>query len=160
MITEELLMNAIYDAPTDDRKHIYADLPRTEDIQLPDTQAARLEYGSDGRTLAISVTDPFGSIRHETIMDYLVKCFEGRTLPNLNKTGGAGLGLFFCFKSVDSLIVNVEPHKRTEFIGLIDIHASVKDAKRKNTSFHFFNTDNLNQYFLGRSRNSKSDTVA
>ena len=62
--------------------------------------------------------------------------------------GGAGLGLYFCFNHVHSLIINVDPLNRTEFIGIIDIDSSVRESKKQKTNFHFFNTNNTSREFL------------
>jgi hypothetical protein len=152
VVTEELLMNAIFDAPIDDRgNRIHNHKSRTETVKLDVTQAARLEFGSDGRRIAISVTDPFGSITRDLVLKCLMRCFSSKDIPEFNEqSGGAGLGLFFCYKHVDSLIINVDPLNRTEFIGLIDIEQSVKESKldSAHTALHFFNTNNFSPIFL------------
>ena len=152
VVAEELLMNAIFDAPIDARgNRLHNHKKRTEEVILPVTQAARLEFGSDGRRIAISVTDPFGSITRDLVLKCLTRCFSIKSTPEFNdESGGAGLGLFFCYKHVDSLIINVDPLKRTEFIGLIDIEQSVKESKldSSHTALHFFNTDNYSPTFL------------
>lgn len=152
VVAEELLMNAIFDAPIDVRgNRLHNHKKRTEEVILPVTQAARLEFGSDGRRIAISVTDPFGSITRDLVLKCLTRCFSIKGTPEFNdESGGAGLGLFFCYKHVDSLIINVDPLKRTEFIGLIDIEQSVKESKldSSHTALHFFNTDNYSPMFL------------
>lgn len=161
VVAEEFLMNAIYDAPIDKkRQKLFDHMPRTERILLTPDQAARLEFGSDGKRLAISVTDPFGSITRAKVMQYLKKCFEGKNITNLNSTGGAGLGLYFCFNHVDSLIINVDPLRKTEFVGIIDIDSSVKDSKRNHTNFHFFNTNNWARGFLLGSKDDSLSSVA
>ncbi|SMF40431.1 hypothetical protein [Pseudobacteriovorax antillogorgiicola] len=162
-VTEEFLMNAIYDAPVDrQRNRLFNHLKRTNRIQLTPEQAARLEFGSDGKRLAISVTDPFGSITRDHVMSYLSKCFQGENITNLDDSisGGAGLGLYFCFNHVHSLIINVDPLNRTEFIGIIDIDSSVRESKKQKTNFHFFNTNNKSREFLlGDDHNEESDTA-
>jgi len=151
ILTEELLMNAIYDAPVDEKgQRLYNHKTRTERVVLPVMQAACLEFGSDGRRVAISVTDPFGSITRDLVLKALSRCFSQRDINHLGESGGAGLGLYFCYKHVDSLIINLDPMQRTEFIGLIDIESTVKESKMADThtALHFFNTDNYSPLFL------------
>lgn len=149
VVAEEFLMNAIYDAPIDKAlNRLYANSPRTQRVLLSPEHAARLEFGSDGKRLAISVTDPFGSITRQKVLEYLMKCFEKKSLETLQDKGGAGIGLYFCFHHLDSLIINVDPMNKTEFIGLIDIDNSAKDSKHRNSNFHFFNTNNRSREFL------------
>ena len=148
---EELLMNAFYDAPRDESGPIYASKSRTQTVMLSPNDAARMEFASDGERLAISVADPFGSINRNTVLKYLSKCFDENRegiVDNLETSGGAGLGLFFCFNAVSSFIINVSPGQKSEFIGLIDIQSPVKESHNRNQSFHFFSTNNMAQQFI------------
>ena len=154
IVAEELLMNAIYDAPVDAYgQPLNHHKSRHEKVMLDVTQAARLEFGSDGKRIAISVTDTFGSITRDLVLKCLIRCFSSGDIDKFSATGGAGLGLFFCYKHVDSLIINVDPLKRTEFIGLIDIEQSVKQSKldSSHSALNFFNTDNYSPLFLKNS---------
>jgi len=61
---EELLMNAIYDAPTDeDGKSLYNHLSRSEKVVLADKHKAKFKYASDGINFVMSVTDPNGALK-------------------------------------------------------------------------------------------------
>ncbi|NRA66280.1 MAG: hypothetical protein HRU19_17470 [Pseudobacteriovorax sp.] len=147
VIGEEFLMNAIYDAPTDQGsgQHLFNLLDRKNQVVLPPDQAIRLSFGIDGKRVVVGVTDPFGSITKDKVIQYLAKCFEERQKTNLGQdkeTAGAGLGLYFCFKHVNSLIINVLPGHQTEFIGIVEIDGSIKESNKQKTNFHFFTTDN------------------
>jgi hypothetical protein len=145
LFCEELLMNAIYDAPRDaDGQSLYNHLSRKNRVILKPKQAARMEFACDGEKLAVSISDPFGAITWDTLQKFLVHCFgaDREKVQNLtNDTGGAGLGLYFCFASVNAFIVNVDPEKRSEFIGIFDVSASPKDRHTRYSSLHFFSTE-------------------
>jgi hypothetical protein len=145
LFCEELLMNAIYDAPRDADGHsLYNHLSRKNRVILKPKQAARMEFACDGEKLAVSISDPFGAITWDTLQKFLVHCFGGdrEKVQNLtNDSGGAGLGLYFCFASVNAFIVNVDPEKRSEFIGIFDVSASPKDRHTRYSSLHFFSTE-------------------
>ena len=142
---EELLMNAIYDAPRDqDGNEIYAKLPRTQQVLLRPEESARLEVACDGERIGISVTDSFGAISNETIVKYLLKGFDKTSYADRMPTsGGAGLGLYICYNSVSHFAVNVSPNRRTEFIGIFDLSKSVKEYKNNHASFNFFTSDRV-----------------
>lgn len=116
LVSDELLSNAVHNAPVDDRGTRYrADLARDREIELDPRHQVALRWGCDGRYLAIEVTDPFGSLDRETILRALV--------PSGVKDGsaGAGLGIALAYRSCDHLVFNLAPGRRTEVIALIDI---------------------------------------
>lgn len=138
-VAEELTTNALYDAPVDDRLRArHANLPRSERVELAPHEEVRVTLASDGRRVGISVEDPFGSLKAETVVEYLAKCFR-RGLDQIDrKQGGAGLGLFYAFNSLSHFVVNIEPRKRTEFIGLLEVHGSYREFEQKPKSFNLF----------------------
>ncbi|MCX6111455.1 MAG: hypothetical protein NTZ90_17805 [Proteobacteria bacterium] len=142
-ITEELLMNAIYDAPVAGGKLHYAELPRTSPISLQPDEYGKLTFGCDGSVFAISVADPFGALKREKLFQYLKKVLRRSDSANLidTKKGGAGLGLFKILYSSHALICNVDPGRRTEVIALIDIQHQVRDFSKMARSVHYFATE-------------------
>ena len=144
LFCEELLMNAIYDAPRDSQgKELYGNISRKDRVILKPRDAARMEFACDGEKLVVSVSDPFGGITWEVVQRYLARCFSGnRKITNLgDEGGGAGLGLYFCFTAANSCIINVHPDKRSEFIGIFDLNSSAKERNRLYSSLHFFSTE-------------------
>lgn len=116
LVSDELLSNAVHNAPVDDHgSHYRADLARDGDLELDARHQVALRWGCDGRYLAIEVTDRFGSLDRETILRALV--------PTGVKDGGAGagMGIALAYRSCDHLVFNLSPGKRTEVIALIDI---------------------------------------
>ena len=107
-ISEEFLMNAIYDAPRDQEgNELYSGSSRTERILLSPKNSARFEIASDGERLAVSVSDPFGGLTRSTVLEYLHRCFNSPLAKmGPEEKGGAGLGLFLCFNSVSTFIIN------------------------------------------------------
>ncbi len=141
MVAEELLMNAIYDAPSDsDGKPLYNHLPRTTPVVLKPEEQAVLRYACDGLLLAVSVEDPFGMLTREIILKYLQSCYGGQP-GSLNENqpakGGAGRGLFQIMETSDLLVMNVKPQVKTEIIGIFNVDP-LQSQTPKTTSFHFF----------------------
>ena len=136
-IAEEMMTNAIYDAPTKSNgEPKYISTARTENITLLKEERSRLRWGFDGISLAISVEDPFGSLKKETILHYLDGCNNGQA-GNLNEgiaKSGGGVGLYQIITSADLLIVNIMPDKKTEFIAVLN----TKRKRNKTTSFQYF----------------------
>src|SRR5258706_3522104 len=74
---DEMLMNALYDAPVDgDGKPLFADVPVRERVLLKSNEKAVLQYACDGDRFAVAVRDSFGSLRKATVLQYLDKCLH------------------------------------------------------------------------------------
>lgn len=138
-VLEEILMNAIYDAPTDaEGKSLYNHLPRTQELSLKPGEQSLLRYATDGMLIAVSVTDPFGALRAGTILRYLEHNYAG-TGGDMNARegkGGAGRGLHQIVENADLVVFNVVPGKKTEVIALFNVE--VKEKANQNPSFHLF----------------------
>jgi len=118
LVADELISNAVHNAPVDDAGvHYRADLPRDGDLALDPRHQVALRWGCDGRYLAVEVTDTFGSLDRDTILRALVASgFK-------DAGGGAGMGIALAYRSCDHLVFNLAPGKRTEVIALIDVRS-------------------------------------
>lgn len=139
-ITEELIMNAVYDAPVAGGRNHYEKFERHEARDLAKDEYAKLRYGNDGHTVAISSVDPFGAFAHEKWKHYTRKILKRADTDKLidTKKGGAGLGLFKMLYSSHGVVCNVEPGKRTEVIVLMDLRHPLKDFAQMPRSIHYF----------------------
>lgn len=137
-VIEEMLMNAIYDAPVDAHGNsLFNSLPRTEKVVLETHQEALLSYATDGVLLAVSVTDPFGALTREVIVNYLLSCYNGQAGSLNENKGGAGRGLHQIIENAEITIFNVKKGVRSEVICLFNIDGQKKEAQ---PSFHYFFT--------------------
>lgn len=136
-VSEEMLMNAIYDAPTDVHgKSLFNHLSRQTEIILDSHQTSSLRYGTDGVYLAVSVTDPFGALTKNIILRYLESCYKGEA--NINEKegkGGAGRGLHQIVENADLTIFNVSRRKKTEVICVFYVEGLRQEPQ---PSFHYF----------------------
>jgi len=138
LVAEEILMNAIYDAPHDSEgKPMFNHLERTVPVQLNIDQAAKFRYATDGALLAISVEDPFGELTRKVILDYFANRFEQKDVPQHVKKGGGGHGLFQIISSSSLVVFNSRPRVRTEVIALFNVNVQVEKISL-HPSFHFF----------------------
>lgn len=141
---DELITNAIYNAPTDaSGARCFAHRSRVEEVVLPDDKTVEAVFCADGRRLGISVTDPFGSLDAETVIAYLGKCFRKGTDQVDDKAGGAGLGLYYLFETLSQFIINLRAGERTELIGVLDIRGRYRDFSDRPKSFNVFQSPGL-----------------
>lgn len=137
-VAEELLMNAIYDAPvSEDGKPLFNQLDRKQAVTLEKSQQAVFRYSCDGMLAAVSVSDPFGGFPMQTLINYLERNYSGSADLQEAGKGGAGRGLHQIIESSDLVVFNVRKSIRTEVIALfnLDPKAVIEGAK---PSFHFF----------------------
>jgi hypothetical protein len=111
---DELLMNAIFDAPTDEQgRSIYDEEPRTTEIPLQGRQSVEMQVGFDGKYAAVLVSDQFGSLNPKVLREKLAKNFASPEYVPL-ESAGAGLGIFTVFHSGGSLFFLVRKGARTD----------------------------------------------
>lgn len=141
-VSEELLMNAIYDAPIAGGRSNYESLERTTHRDLLPDEYSTLRFGCDGRLLALSIQDPFGAFPRDKWWLYSRKILKRNDVDGLidTKKGGAGLGIFKMLYSSHGLVCNVDPGKMTEVIVLIDLTQPVRDFMSMPRSIHYFNS--------------------
>lgn len=130
-VVDELLMNALHDAPRESKPLIARD-PEALD------KRAVLRWACDGENIAISVGDAFGALRQRDVIDHVRRARDERGRPELDEHG-AGLGLYLVLANVASLIVNVDPGRRTEVVCLFDRSAGDRRAIESGVrSLHVF----------------------
>jgi hypothetical protein len=140
LVCEEMLMNALYDAAVDESgKSLLNHVSRRDAVELPGNDVATVRYACDGMLLAISVSDPYGSLRRDTVLEYLASCYQGRAgeLNNPEERGGAGRGLHQIVETSDLVVFNVRNGLRSEVIALFNLGAAAATTATQ-PSFHFF----------------------
>jgi hypothetical protein len=120
---DEMLMNALYDAPVDAQgKHIFSGIPTRTRITLRSEQRVVVQYASDGKQFAVSVRDAFGTLERPTVLRYLHKGLHAEQQID-RKAGGAGLGLYLMANSATAVYFNVLPGIATEALCMFDLEA-------------------------------------
>ena len=143
-VTDELLMNALYDAPALHYGVAQRDAQRARAGSHAEREApAVLRYACDGRYLGVSVRDGYGELRKDAILDHVERARALRGTPQLKPTGGAGLGLYFVITSVARFVANVAPGQLTEVIGLFDIRATGREQDSCARSLHVFTSPRI-----------------
>ena len=131
---DEMLMNALYDAPVDEHgQPLFSDIPARTRISLRVEQKAVVQYACDGTQVAIAVRDAFGTLERATVLRYLHKCLHSEQQID-RKAGGAGLGLYLMTSASTSVYFNVLPGVATEAVCTFDLEAPKLQLER----FGFF----------------------
>lgn len=121
---DEMLMNALYDAPVDaGGRSLFADVPIKERLAVQSDHKVIVQYACDGSRFYLAVRDRYGTLARDTVIRYLDKCLHAEQQID-DKTGGAGLGLYMMASSASTFLFNVLPGRATECVCAFDLAAA------------------------------------
>lgn len=133
---DEILMNAMFDAPTDQfGRPLYNSTARSNHRELKEDDQVVMRVGFDGFTFGISVSDSYGSIDRGKLLNHISASYREKDYTVRAGQAGAGLGVATIFNSGGSLIYHCETRKKTEATLLYRGFASYRDFKNQ---FKFF----------------------
>jgi hypothetical protein len=141
LVADELIMNAIFNAPRDiEGNPKYADLDRADRLDLEPNETVTFRYACDGKNIALSVKDQFGSLDRDVILEYLKRGFrdEGPAEIEEDRKGGAGLGLYLVFSSITQLTFNIHAGVSTEVIAMFYARSGGRAFKASGRSLNLF----------------------
>lgn len=119
-VCEELLMNALYDAPVDDKgNQIFAEVDPHDRIDTLSPRPVSIRYAATESQFAVAVRDRFGRLAKDTILAYINKCLHSEQQID-RKTYGAGLGLYLVANAAAGYVVNVAHGMATEVVCTFD----------------------------------------
>jgi hypothetical protein len=138
-VADELISNALFNAPTDATGHrLHSAKHRNDVVALGEERRVDVRLRADAQRIGVGVKDPYGSLDRATIISVLARCLQRGPDQIDGKAGGAGLGLFFALDSVSHLVVNLEPGRSTEVLGLIDVDGGFRDFRSRPKSITLF----------------------
>ena len=119
-VCEELLMNALYDAPVDDQgNQVFAEVDPHDRTKTRSPRPVSIRYAATDAGFAVAVRDRFGRLAKNTVLAYIDKCLHSPVQID-RKTYGAGLGLYLVANAAASYIVNVAYGIATEVVCTFD----------------------------------------
>jgi len=119
-VCEELLMNALYDAPVDDEgNQVFAEVDPHDRTRSRSPRPVSIRYAATESQFAIAVRDRLGRLAKNTILSYIEKCLHSPVQID-RKTYGAGLGLYLVANAAASYLVNVAYGIATEVVCTFD----------------------------------------
>jgi len=119
-VCEELLMNALYDAPADESGNpLFAEVDLKARLERLSPRPVSIRYAATETGFAVSVRDRFGRLDKTTVLRYIDKCLHS---PNQidRKIYGAGLGIYLIANAATQFVMNVAPGMATEVVCTFD----------------------------------------
>ncbi|HKE19035.1 MAG TPA: hypothetical protein VKB80_29375 [Kofleriaceae bacterium] len=135
-LAHELLMNAMFDAPVDERGQPKYALDRKASLVLAEHEQPSLRLASDGSRLAIQVTDGFGRLERGHVFEGLQRGLNGGQMDQ--SRGGAGLGMVVCHNCTVAMFFDVVRHRKTEVTGIFDLDLGQREFRAQAKSLHYF----------------------
>lgn len=139
-LVHELLMNALYDAPVDAAGQKRFAHDRKAHVALAEAESTTFGMASDGTSLCVQVTDPFGRLERQHVFGGLLRGLKTGQMDQSN--GGAGLGILLCHQATTALMYDVCPGQRTQVTAVIDLDLNRRDFRSRARSLHYFVTEN------------------
>jgi tetratricopeptide (TPR) repeat protein len=119
-VAEELLMNAMYHAPVDERgRRVFEDVEPGARVHMTTPAPVSLDYAVHDGALHVAVRDRFGSFDPSALASSLHRCVTQREQIEAKKLG-AGLGLYLILSGASRLTINLFPGRLSEFIAVIE----------------------------------------
>jgi hypothetical protein len=128
--TDELLMNAIFDAPVNASGQPYRRTQsRGADFELSDREIVDVSIMSNSEYIGVCVTDQFGSLRKDVILNFLRKDYHDQAYTIRRSDPGAGLGLNGTIQAGLSLVFVAKKNVKTEVMLFFPNSRSYKEFR-------------------------------
>ncbi len=119
-VCEELLMNALYDAPADaSGTPLFAEVDLKARLERLSPRPVSIRYAATETGFAVSVRDRFGRLDKATVLRYIDKCLHSSEQID-RKIYGAGLGIYLIANAATQFVLNVAPGMATEVVCTFD----------------------------------------
>lgn len=137
VIADELLANALFTAPVDERGHRFRlGDPRDRSRRLVGRDQVGIRWAIDARYLAIEVRDQWGSI--DPVMVARRLALVSKESPTASD---GGMGLPLAYACANQFVIGLAEGRMTEMTALIDLRFRPTELSRV-ASFHVFTGDN------------------
>jgi hypothetical protein len=139
---DELLMNAMFDAPVDEiGKPLLSSTSRATSIKLEGQSAVEMHVGFDGTYIAISAVDLYGSLDKAKLLAHISKIYTEEEYKVRTSVAGAGIGLATVFRSGGSFFFVSDAKTKTEVTVFFKRTNSFREFKDQfrfiSTQFYF-----------------------
>jgi hypothetical protein len=133
---DELLMNAIFDAPYSQGEGYYRrDTPRGAQFDLSAREEVTFRMAVCEEFVGISVTDQFGSLKRELLLKHLFQDFRKEVYVIPETQRNSGLGLHRINQQALALLFVSKPGSRTE---VMVFFSNAKSYREFRLGFSFF----------------------
>jgi hypothetical protein len=139
---DEILMNAIFDAPIDELgRPLYKVTSRSSQLKLEGRNAVEMHIGFDGKYIGIAAVDNFGSLDKNSLLSHVSKIYTEEEYKVKASVASAGIGLATVYRSGGSLFFTSESRVKTEVTVMFKRTENFREFKDQfrylSTQFYF-----------------------
>lgn len=109
LVLDEIITNAIYHSPQNERGE--EKYPEFSDVTLDPDEYIEVKAYLDDEKYGIAIVDKKGNLKKETVLYKL-----DRHISSEGVLDGSGRGIFMSRIFCDRLIINIDPHRKTEVL--------------------------------------------
>ncbi len=132
--TDELIMNAVFDAAVFNGHQTRRSMDRATDIELFDREEVSVEVATTEDYIGIAVADQYGSLKKEVVHHFIGIDYGSQSYVPTPGKEGSGLGLYGIIQAGLSMIFVAKPGMRTE---VMVFFPRVSNYKQFRTGFRF-----------------------
>lgn len=133
---DELIMNAMYDAPVDGHGRPKYASDRKAEVVLAAHERPVMRIATDGSWLALQIRDPFGRLERRHVFEGLARGLAGGEMDRSH--GGAGLGMMMCHNCSTAMFFDVVANRHTEVTALFELDINLREFRTSAKSLHFW----------------------
>jgi hypothetical protein len=136
----ELTMNAMYDAPVDDKGHLKYALDRRADLELMEEEMPILRFTLTADFIALDCIDPFGRLPRQRFYEGVLRGHRNLKYQRQDldtSHGGAGLGLHTLYTAGSILRAEIIPRQKTHVSWVFDRTLPRKNQRALPRSLYF-----------------------
>ena len=139
---DEIIMNAMFDAPTDEMgRPLFKVTARTSQVKLEEKNAVEMHIGFDNKYLGVTAVDNFGSLDKVALLSHVSRVYRDDEYKVKSTLASAGIGLASIYRNGASLHFVSESRVRTEVTVLFKRTDNYRDFKDQfrflSTQFYF-----------------------
>lgn len=129
---DEVLMNAIYDAPVDENgNQRLTKIPRNTPIALDEKSQVELYTAYDGECFVFKVVDRFGSVDQLKLLRHIFLGSQDHFFQVNDSIANAGVGIASTFRMGASLMFISKKSVRTEVVVCLKFFSSFREFKNQ-----------------------------
>jgi len=134
--TDELLLNAVYDAPRDHKgMATLHGKDKTVEFEIEKGKSIVLELSESEKILGLNVIDQYGSITIENFLKAMSKDFSESKFSESEEAGKENLGFYAIIQGGITLLIHCKKNTRTQAMFFFTKASSYKEFKK---SFQFY----------------------
>jgi hypothetical protein len=137
-IADELLTNAIFNAPYVNEENTSPGLSRSSAGSMPAGMSGQFFLGATEDRVLIGCRDPYGSLNVGRLLERIKNCYANSVAGTMNMSaqGGAGIGSFMVFNASSSYVVAVEKGKITVVCAILGTKGSSRARQEAPKNLH------------------------